>query len=251
MSAFPAFANETQPLFCFIRSLCNNKKAIIRVPVYLDKITLTFIYRTVYNGSMIKTDVKQKILEVGLNLFSEKGYEGVSVSDLTEASGITKPTLYYYFGSKEGVYEAISQINYNRLNTAVLASSAYSPNPKSYYDDIFAALKNLTAAYFSFVKENEPFYRMALANLFMPRSSAVWGIVAKCHKEQYEIINKMFSEMASVHKNLKDKNRILTWSFVGLINAYVGLYFNDVPDVRLNEQNIKDLVRQFMHGIYS
>ncbi|MCL2265519.1 MAG: TetR/AcrR family transcriptional regulator [Treponema sp.] len=41
--------------------------------------------------------VKQTIMERALELFSAKGYEGVPVSELTEVSGITKPTLYYYF----------------------------------------------------------------------------------------------------------------------------------------------------------
>src|SRR5215510_9029892 len=65
------------------------------------------IYRSVYNMTMDeKSGVKQTILDKSLELFSAKGYEGVSVSELTEAAGITKPTLYYYFGSKEGVFEA-------------------------------------------------------------------------------------------------------------------------------------------------
>jgi AcrR family transcriptional regulator len=41
-----------------------------------------------------KGDVKQTIMVKALELFSAKGYEGVSISELTEAAGITKPTLY-------------------------------------------------------------------------------------------------------------------------------------------------------------
>ncbi|MGE0453361.1 MAG: TetR/AcrR family transcriptional regulator [Vicinamibacteria bacterium] len=42
-----------------------------------------------------------------LDLFSRKGYEGTSVRELCEAAGITKPTLYHFYKSKEGVYRAL------------------------------------------------------------------------------------------------------------------------------------------------
>jgi AcrR family transcriptional regulator len=48
-----------------------------------------------------------RILQRALELFSEKGYDATSVREICEAAGITKPTLYHFYGSKEGVYRAI------------------------------------------------------------------------------------------------------------------------------------------------
>lgn len=48
-----------------------------------------------------------RILQKALGLFSEKGYDATSVREICEAAGITKPTLYHFYGSKEGVYRAI------------------------------------------------------------------------------------------------------------------------------------------------
>jgi AcrR family transcriptional regulator len=42
-----------------------------------------------------------------LALFSTKGYDATSVREICEAAGITKPTLYHFYGSKEGVYRAL------------------------------------------------------------------------------------------------------------------------------------------------
>jgi len=42
-----------------------------------------------------------------LELFATKGYEATSVREICEAAGITKPTLYHFYGSKEGVYRAL------------------------------------------------------------------------------------------------------------------------------------------------
>jgi len=213
---------------------------------------LTFIYRSVYNILMDeKSGVKQTILDKALQLFAVKGYEGVSVSEMTEAAGITKPTLYYYFGSKEGVFEALCQSHYTRLNTLITENAVYNPNPKSYFEDIFLTLTRVTAAYFSFARENESFYRIVLANLSMPSSSGIFKIVKKYHFTQFDVIERMFRSMAKTHGNLRGKGKTLSWSFIGTINSYISLCLNGEAEQELHKKNVKELVHQFMHGIYA
>jgi AcrR family transcriptional regulator len=48
-------------------------------------------------------------------LFSERGYHGVSMDEIATASGITKPMLYEYFGSKEGLFLACVERARGRL----------------------------------------------------------------------------------------------------------------------------------------
>ncbi|RPJ86044.1 MAG: TetR/AcrR family transcriptional regulator [Acidobacteria bacterium] len=50
---------------------------------------------------------EQRFLDAALELFSEKGYEATSVREICEQAGITRPTLYYFFKSKEGIYRAL------------------------------------------------------------------------------------------------------------------------------------------------
>jgi AcrR family transcriptional regulator len=46
-------------------------------------------------------------LDRAMELFWRKGYEGTSVSDLTETLGITRPSLYAAFGNKEALFKTV------------------------------------------------------------------------------------------------------------------------------------------------
>jgi AcrR family transcriptional regulator len=45
-----------------------------------------------------------KVLERAMGLFWRQGYEGTSLADLTRELGLTRPSLYAAFGSKEGLF---------------------------------------------------------------------------------------------------------------------------------------------------
>jgi AcrR family transcriptional regulator len=50
---------------------------------------------------------KEKALDAALQVFWRKGYEGASMSDLTSAMGIEKPSLYAAFGDKERLFRQV------------------------------------------------------------------------------------------------------------------------------------------------
>lgn len=52
---------------------------------------------------------KNEILDAAEILFSEKGYEDTSVTDIMNAVGIAKGTLYHHFKSKEDIMDALIQ----------------------------------------------------------------------------------------------------------------------------------------------
>jgi TetR/AcrR family transcriptional regulator len=46
----------------------------------------------------------ERILQEGWRLFEQKGFRGVSLDELCLRSGVSKPTVYYYFHNKENLF---------------------------------------------------------------------------------------------------------------------------------------------------
>jgi AcrR family transcriptional regulator len=51
--------------------------------------------------------VRTRLLNAAVRVFDRKGYAAASVREVAELAGVTKPALYYHFGSKEGLLLAI------------------------------------------------------------------------------------------------------------------------------------------------
>jgi AcrR family transcriptional regulator len=66
--------------------------------------------------------VRDRLARAAVELFDKKGYAATSVREIVAAAGVTKPALYYHFGSKEGLFLAIMQRAVQEL-TARLAAS--------------------------------------------------------------------------------------------------------------------------------
>lgn len=52
-------------------------------------------------------DVRDRIFAAALRHFSQKGYAATSLREVSQDAQTTKPMIYYYFGSKEGLYGSI------------------------------------------------------------------------------------------------------------------------------------------------
>jgi len=58
-------------------------------------------------GNVREAEVRERIFTSALRHFSQKGFAATSLREVSEDAQTTKPMIYYYFGSKEGLYASI------------------------------------------------------------------------------------------------------------------------------------------------
>ena len=56
---------------------------------------------------MKQENTKQKILDTALRLFSDRGYDSVTVDDIAKEVGIKAPSLYNHYSGKRAIFDAI------------------------------------------------------------------------------------------------------------------------------------------------
>jgi AcrR family transcriptional regulator len=185
---------------------------------------------------------RESILECSLRLFSERGYEAVGVQEIALASGVTKPTLYHYFGSKRGLLDALISDYGNAMYERASRAAAYSRNIGN---DLF----NVAKAFIGFAGENPEFYRMQLAMYFSPPRSEPNEAIKKMNLRIYDLVEKLFKDASADHGNMKGRHAAYAATFLGMVNTCIGLAIGGL--VKTDDTTIRRAVHQFMHGIFS
>lgn len=188
---------------------------------------------------------KEKILACALSLFVKYGYDGVGVQEICEAAGITKPTLYYYFGSKNGLLEALLEKYFSELLPAVRQAASTAPQ-----GDVKKTLTDVAKVFFAFARQNTSFYKFQLSLIFAPAESESNIAALHWNNQLHKILVELFKEAATRHGNMVNRHEPYAISFLGMLNTYIGLSLNNY-DVAMNDKLIYQSVHQFMHGIFS
>jgi len=82
----------------------------------------------VLRGRPREFDVDQA-LTAALRVFWSKGYEGASMTDLTDAMGITRPSLYAAFGNKESLFRKALDL-YEREKLCYMGQALEAPTAR-------------------------------------------------------------------------------------------------------------------------
>ena len=106
-------------------------------------------------------DNKERIMECALDLFYAKGYDAVGVQEIAETAGITKPTLYYYFGSKYGLLKTLLDTKFTQL-------IAEMKNAARYDGDVPKTLYRMAGTLIDIANANRKMYMLMMA-LFIPQ----------------------------------------------------------------------------------
>jgi TetR/AcrR family transcriptional regulator len=187
-------------------------------------------------------DNRSHILEHALHLFATHGYDAIGVREICEAAGVTKPTLYHYFGNKRGVLETLLQERCAPLIEGLSAAAAYT-------GDLPLSLQRVVSTYFQFAAHEPTLARLLLALWFTVPENEAFQVAAALNEQQQRTIETMFRQAADNHGNMRGRQRTYAATLLGMIGTMIRLALRDNLD--LDENQVYRTVQQFSHGIYS
>jgi len=103
-----------------------------------------------------------RILGSAVALFGAKGYASTSIRDICTAANVCRPTLYYFYGSKEGLLHAVLKQTTEQVNR--LIATALSGD-----DSFQVRCTRLACSLFRYGVEHPDYCRFAL---FVSRSNS-------------------------------------------------------------------------------
>ncbi|TNY38366.1 TetR/AcrR family transcriptional regulator [Thermomonospora catenispora] len=79
---------------------------------------------------MSRADRRRQLLETAEQVFAERGFRAVSMDEIAERCGVSKPLLYEHFGSKDGLVQATIDRVRAELYEATSAAMAQARDPR-------------------------------------------------------------------------------------------------------------------------
>ncbi len=188
------------------------------------------------------SNARQRLLDAALQLFSSKGYAATSVRELVESAGVTKPVLYYYFKSKEGIYLALMQEalgNFHQVAEQALVT------PGSADERIYG----YCTALFTVFRQRLPVARLVYAMYYGPPQGAppidfeASFSTMLIHMEQLVLAGVTSGEFRPV--DAQD----VAWALVALLNTSMEEQFHQPEQVRIDCARLLRMITVLLEGI--
>ena len=186
------------------------------------------------------------LLQCAKELFYAKGYDAVSVQEIVEKAGLTKPTLYYYFGSKIGVLQTLIDTKFEELR--IFIRKALDSE-----GDIRAHLYRLAEAYCYCFEQDREFYMLMMALFYSARENEAYKVTRPYVTEFYRTVVQVFENASGELGNMNGRQRQFAVGFIGTVNHYLLVHCELDPEQKeeISREQITALVNQFMYGIFS
>ena len=191
-------------------------------------------------------DNRQLIMNSALTLFYESGYDAVGVQQIVDSAGVSKPTLYYYFGSKQGLLEALLNEHFQPMEQKLIEASETGKNiPEKLY--------RIARAFFNGASEDPKFHMLMMALFYSGRKSEGFRTVYPMIDRFYHLCVDVFDNASAELGNMNGRQEQFAVGFSGILMHYLMMTAGDQSDLSnlvVRDEEVYRLVHQFMYGIY-
>jgi AcrR family transcriptional regulator len=162
-------------------------------------------------GAAGDEQTRERVVREARRLFMRRGYAAVAVERIARAAGVTKPTLYYHFGDKEGLYAEV-------LCSVLREVGGYVRSVTQLDLPTAERLYQLALGYFRHADYTlEPMLRDATALLGPERSARVW----ETYRDEFLAPNEALMHDGARRGELRPDGdaHLLARAFLGLLEA--------------------------------
>jgi AcrR family transcriptional regulator len=135
----------------------------------------------------LEPNTREKVLETATDLFAEKGYAATSVREIVAKVGVSKPVLYYYFQSKEGLFYAILEWAAN-VQQSILGEI---------FDASGTVLDRFIFLYrkmYEGIQQYQSLYKMIHSLIYGPPQGAPEYDYASYHRQMFNAVKRIYAE---------------------------------------------------------
>lgn len=176
---------------------------------------------------------RERILDVALELFTEKGFDGTSLREVAENLGVTKAALYYHFASKDDILMAL-HMRLHELGKDALRRMTEEPVSLELWRQLLDQMVGQMLA------------QRKIFLLHERNQAALEKLHRKDHDEEHEDFqNKLRTVLADPRLPLRDRVR-MACSFGAV---FAGLFMSGNAFEGTTDQEMGDLLREAVRDL--
>jgi AcrR family transcriptional regulator len=193
-------------------------------------------------SAVAHSGARRQILQAALKRFAHSGYSAASVQHIVDDAKVSKPTLYYYFRDKAGLFQAlVSEAHDERYRLMCEAAEDAG--------DLRGRLTAILMVLFDYFVRNRELMRISFATMFAAPGEVPEGLSYsdKCERNFEFIHSLMKRALKRGELNSRFTSRELAFGFYGQVNMYLAGQLT-MPGCRLNRQTARRIVDLFLAG---
>ena len=182
-----------------------------------------------------RLNIKQKMMEMAIEIFHESGTEGLSIKELTKRAGIAQGSFYNFWKDKDALIMDVMQYRLSqKLEIAKQSFDESLENPvKFLVDIIYEHSIDLKEKY-----KKKPIYTQALNMLSKKTENRVY----EANSLYTDFINKLAEYW-------KEQNAVKDVDEKGLINAFTGSFLLFSNYYKFEEGYFNDILKVFISAV--
>lgn len=190
-------------------------------------------------------DTEERLLDAALTLFAEKGYEAASVREIIEATGVTRPVLYYYCSSKEDLFKRLVHWKHDEAYRE-LAKTVTGTNGCA------NRLRAIMRGSFAFCATDPRVPRLMFQTQFGPTIPGIAEFMAEVARLRFLIVHRVMQEGLDAGELSGGDAASLSLIFCCIMDQHINVLTRlPKPGKRLTPDLADSLVNVFLFGVGS